>query len=220
MLLIISDVHANLIALKKIFDMINWDEIDMVVHAGDIVGYNPFPNEVIQEFKLRGVKSILGNHDRAVIYDDYTNFNPYAESAARWTRKKLTEESMRYLTSLPTRMEFEYDGKRFLMVHGAPFDDDYYLYKWEATEDLLGDYDVLICGHTHVPFINKFKKGVIINPGSVGQPRDGNPRASYALYNGEKFIIKRVKYDIDSVVRRIAEENLPIILGERLYFGR
>ena len=106
------------------------------------------------------------------------------------------------------------------MVHGAPFDDDYYLYKWEAPEDLLGDYDVLICGHTHVPFINKFKKGVIINPGSVGQPRDGNPRASYALYNGEKFIIKRVKYDIDSVVRRIAEENLPIILGERLYFGR
>ena len=221
MLAIISDIHGNLPALKVVLERI--EDADIILCAGDLVGYNPWPNEVIWEIRKRKIPCIRGNHDRAVIYDSYSRFNSYAATAASWTRNKLTKENMEYLYSLKDHLILDIEGKRIAVHHGAPFDEDLYIYPDEATEELLeyDNADLLILGHTHVPFVNVFERGVIINPGSVGQPRDGDPRASYALVDlkNKKYEIKRVEYPIDEVYNKIIEEGLPAFLGERLYIG-
>ena len=221
MLALISDIHGNLPALKVVLERI--EDADAILCAGDLVGYNPWPNEVIWEIKMRNIPCIRGNHDRAVIYDDYSRFNPYAATAASWTRAQLTEENMKYLYSLKDNLILEVEGKRIAVHHGAPFDEDRYIYPADVTEELLGydNADILVLGHTHVPFVKVFDSGVIINPGSVGQPRDGDPRASYALVDlkNRKYEIKRVEYPIDEVYEKIIEEGLPAFLGERLYIG-
>jgi len=221
MLALISDIHGNLPALKIVLEQI--EDADFILCAGDLVGYNPWPNEVIWEIRRRNIPCIRGNHDRAVILDDYSYFNPYAAAAARWTRERLSSENMKYLISLKDSMVLDYEGFRIAMHHGAPFDEDYYVYPEEANEKLL-DYDnadILILGHTHVPFVKVFGKRMIINPGSVGQPRDGDPRAAYAILDLKKrrYEIRRVDYPIEEVYDKIVEENLPIFLGERLFLG-
>ncbi len=221
MIAIISDIHGNLPAFKAVLSDI--PHVDTILCAGDLVGYNPYPNEVIDEIKLRGVISIRGNHDRAVIYDDYSNMNEYAALAAIWTRRNLTKENLNFLLSLKDSLVLEIEGKKIAIHHGAPFDEDYYVYPEYADEELLeyDNPDLLILGHTHIPFIKRFGERYIINPGSVGQPRDGDPRASYILADlkNMKFELRRVRYEIDEVVEKIREENLPIFLGERLYYG-
>ncbi len=221
MLALISDIHGNLPALKIVLEQI--EDADLILCAGDLVGYNPWPNEVIWEIRRRNIPCIRGNHDRAVVMNDYSYFNRYAAIAAMWTREQLSSENMKYLISLRDSLVLEYEGHRIAMHHGAPFDEDYYVYPEEANEELL-DYDnadILILGHTHVPFVKMFGKRVIINPGSVGQPRDGDPRASYALVDikKRKYEIIRVQYPIQEVYDKIMEENLPIFLGERLFMG-
>ncbi len=218
---VISDIHSNLPALIHVLH--DMPEVDLILCAGDVVGYNPYPCEVIQELELHEVMCIKGNHDRAVVRDDYTGFNPHAEAADRWTRNKLTPACMQYLESLKDNIRIRVDGVNIAVHHGAPFNEDHYIFPDDATEELL-DYehpDILILGHTHVPFIHEFPDGVILNPGSVGQPRDGDPRASYALIDLEnwKFEIRRVDYDIDIVAKRIIEEGLPEYLSRRLYLG-
>ncbi len=221
MIAIISDIHGNLPALKAVLK--DMQDVELIICAGDLVGYNPYPNEVIQEVKMRKIVCIRGNHDRAVIYDDYSYMNEYAAIAAIWTRKNLSKANTEYLLSLKDNIEFDYHGKMIAVHHGAPFDEDFYIFPEDATEDLLNydNSDILILGHTHVPFIKNFGQRYIVNPGSVGQPRDGDPRASYitADVDNLKFTLRRVKYDIDEVVNRIREENLPPFLGERLYYG-
>ena len=222
MLAIISDIHGNLPALKVVLEKI--EDADLIICAGDLVGYNPYPNEVIWEIKKRKIPCILGNHDRAVITDDYSNFNIYAKIAAMWTRKALTRENLIFLASLKSSMRsLEYENFKISVHHGSPWDEDYYVYPDMVRESIL-EYenpDLLVLGHTHVPFIKRFKKGTILNPGSVGQPRDGDPRASYALADIKRGIyeIKRVEYPIDEVAERILKEGLPEFLARRLYIG-
>ncbi|AGB05074.1 phosphoesterase, MJ0936 family [Aciduliprofundum sp. MAR08-339] len=221
MLALISDIHGNLPALKVVLEEIG--EADLILCAGDVVGYNPWPNEVIWEIRKRDIQCIRGNHDRAVIYDDYSRFNTYAAMAGAWTRSVLTRVNLEYLYSLKDSMLVEYEGRRIAVHHGAPFDEDYYVYPEDAGESLLRyeNPDMLVLGHTHVPFVKKFENGVIINPGSVGQPRDGDPRASFAIVDLDNGVyeIRRVEYPIDEVYNAIIENDLPPILGERLYLG-
>ncbi len=223
MIALISDIHGNLPALKVVMERIEESGVKLILCAGDLVGYNPWPNEVIWEIRRREIPCIRGNHDRAVIFDDYSHFNPYAAAAAKWSREQLSEENMNYLISLKDHMLWSWENFRISVHHGAPFDEDYYVYPDMADESLL-EYenpDVLVLGHTHVPFIKKFTKGVIINPGSVGQPRDGDPRASYALVDLKRGIYKiiRVEYPIDEVADKIMEVGLPEFLARRLYIG-
>ncbi len=221
MLALISDIHANLPALKVVFEEI--DDADMILCAGDLIDYNPWPNEVIWEIRKRNIPCILGNHERAFIYNDYSHFNPTAAIAGKWTRGVLSEESKKYIYSLRSKMLVEYEGFKIAIHHGAPFDEDFYVYPEDADEGLLNydNPDILVLGHTHVPFVKIFDRGVIINPGSVGQPRDGDPRASYAIVDlkNRKYEIKRVEYPIDEVYNKIIEVGLPPVLGERLYLG-
>ncbi len=221
MIAVISDIHGNFPALEAVLEDI--PPVDAIICAGDLVGYNPYPNEVINEIKLHGIICIRGNHDRAVIYDDYSNMNEYAALAAIWTRRKLTQENLNYLASLRDSLILNIEGRKIAIHHGAPFDEDYYVFPDYVGEELLeyDEPDVLILGHTHVPFIKRIGERFIINPGSVGQPRDGDPHASYILADlkNMEFELQRVEYDIDEVVEKIKEENLPIFLGERLYYG-
>ncbi len=197
---------------------------ERVIHAGDVVGYNPFPNEVIRLLRQGGVQSIRGNHDRATVSGDTTWFNPYAARAVEWTRRRLTQASMEYLGSLPKELEVEVGGVRLKVVHGSPRDEDEYVFQHEATPHLLEEAgcDLLIMGHTHVPYVSRTPRGLIVNAGSVGQPRDGDPRAAWVLLNTSEpeAEVKRVSYDVTTVYEEIMRLGLPQMLAERLLVGR
>jgi len=218
-MIIVSDVHSNLPALLKVLEFVK--EGERIFHAGDVVGYNPYPGEVIKKFREYRIQSIRGNHDRAIVYSDYSNFNEIAYYALKWTEENLSKEDIDYLKSLKKSMSFEFKNKRVIMFHGSPWDEDLYLYPEDVDEKTIPDgYQVLILGHTHIPFVKKFGDKIIINPGSVGQPRDGDPRASFARIDDEWNVeIVRVDYNIDEVAEKIKEKNLPSILAERLYLG-
>lgn len=218
---VISDIHGNFPALKAV--LMDMPPVEMILCAGDVVGYYPYPNEVIKQLQFVDARCILGNHDRAVLGEDYSNFNRYAAAAVRWTIDNLDEESMAYLKSLSNYMRWKISGKKVAVHHGAPFDEDFYVMPENVDSGLL-EYDgadILILGHTHVPFIVDYGDKAILNPGAVGQPRDGNPKASYALIDLEnwKFEIRRVQYPVEEVEKKIIDVGLPHFLAERLYYG-
>ncbi|XGI83592.1 metallophosphoesterase [Halorutilales archaeon Cl-col2-1] len=216
---IISDVHGNAPALESVLrDM----EVDRVIHAGDVVGYNPYPTEVIDVFRERGVKSIKGNHDRAVAGGSSFGFHSVAGRAVDWTRDRLSDDDLEYIESLPVEKDIENDGVNIHIAHGAPDAPDRYTRPHEFSPNLIGDEDVLVLGHTHVQHSETFDEGTIVNPGSVGQPRDGDPRAAYAILDTEEVEVdlRRVEYPIEEVDERIEDVGLPPELGNRLYEGR
>ncbi len=198
-------------------------EVVQILSAGDVIGYYPYPRETIALFQERSIISIQGNHDRAVLSAGDPRMNPWARNALSWTVAQLDEAEMDYLRRLPRHLSMGIEGTRVAMYHGAPFDDDHYLYEEEAAEDLLemARCDLLVLGHTHEPFIKRFKRGMIVNPGSVGQPRDGDPDASYSIYDTStrKAFLLRVPYDIQTVADRTREKGLPSSLADRLFSG-
>lgn len=223
-LALISDVHANLIALQAVLEDVATRWVDTILCAGDVVGYYPYPVETIALFQERRIISIQGNHDRAVINAGSLDLNPMASSAVAWTASNIDAPSLSFLRGLPRSLHVERDGVRIAIYHGAPFDDDHYVFEDEATEDLLrmAECDLLVLGHTHVPFIRRHGRGMIVNPGSVGQPRDGDPDASYAIYDTERrtAIYLRIPYNITEVVERTLNAGLPRSLADRLRRGR
>jgi putative phosphoesterase len=220
---IISDVHANLAALNAVLGEIDSMGISHIISAGDVVGYYPFPNEVIQLFKQRAVVGIAGNHDRAVLRTKISSMNPIAGQAAQWTAKELSETSRDYLANLPPRTHLTIGGKLVGLYHGSPRDDVEYVFEEEAEPELLrlSGSRLLVLGHTHVPFVHRSNEGTIVNPGSVGQPRDGDPRACFMVYDSTKddFTIRRTEYDIEATVKAVQQAGLPKDLGERLRHG-
>jgi putative phosphoesterase len=222
-LALISDVHANLIALRAVLEDMEGRGVDAILCAGDIVGYYPYPVETISLFRERRIVSIQGNHDRAVINAGSLDLNPMATSAVVWTAKHIDDLSLNYLRGLPRRLSTVLDGVRVAVYHGAPFDDDHYVFEDEADESLLAmaKCDLLVLGHTHVPFIRRYPSGIIVNPGSVGQPRDGDPDSSYAIFDTvrERAMYYRVPYDVSEVAERTLSEGLPRSLAERLAHG-
>ena len=242
--LIFSDIHGNLEALNALLKFAAKRRIDHFVCLGDLVGYGASPNECIQKIRsLRPLSMIRGNHDKAVMgLDSIETFNPVAAAAIYWTTKKILKKNAEFLTHLPKGPQIVDDT--FAICHGAPFDEDYYIFgEFDAAEAF--DYLKLpICffGHTHFPFVYakrdmavdgtflegnsnevKLEKDVtyLINPGSVGQPRDRNPRTSFAIYDTDARFIKffRIDYDIDDAKAKILASALPPALAERLSLG-
>jgi putative phosphoesterase len=178
----ISDVHSNLEALEAVLDEAGKAR---VYCCGDIVGYGASPNEVVRVLRDVGATCVIGNHDQASLEGDVGEFNPRAAMAATWTSQHLTDESRAFLGSLPREVATEIGGKRVYMVHGSP-DDPMWEYVRPSTHSDLFDYylqkvnaDVLALGHTHMAFQWRSDTGgVVFNPGSVGQPRNGDSRAS------------------------------------------
>jgi putative phosphoesterase len=223
----ISDVHSNLEALEAVLDEVGKAR---VYCCGDIVGYGASPNEVVRVLRDVGATCVIGNHDKASLEGDAGEFNPRAAMAAMWTSQHLTDESRAFLGSLPREVATEIGGKRVYMVHGSP-DDPMWEYVRPSTHADLFDYylqkvnaDVLALGHTHMAFQWRSDTGgVVFNPGSVGQPRNGDSRASYAILtvaSGEVRVeARQVEYDVERAAKKILESGLPPSLATQLFSG-
>jgi predicted phosphodiesterase len=242
--LIFSDIHGNLEALNALLRFIGKRRVDHYIFLGDLVGYGASPNETIQKVRaLKPLTIIRGNHDKAVGgQESVETFNPIAASAIYWTRTEISRKNVDYLNHLRKGPAVVHDS--FAVCHGAPFDEDYYVFGEFDAAEAFGYLRLPLCffGHTHFPFVYtrrdnvvegtflegntnevKLEKGVVylINPGSVGQPRDRNPRAASAIYDSEARLIKfyRLEYDVEEAQRKILAEKLPPALAERLSLG-
>ena len=221
---LIADVHSNAVALRAVLSALRGFSVERILHAGDIVGYNPYPDETIELFKKNNIISIAGNHDRALVTGDTSGFNPYAKAALEWTRKAVLPDNSGYIKGLKNIESIIIDEKRIVLVHGSPFDIDEYVYPEKVIPELLSaaNADILVLGHTHIQFKKEYPEGIIVNPGSVGQPRDGNPRAAFAVLDTEsgKIELERAAYDIEKVIEDMLAAHLPEKLALRLKIGR
>ncbi|PSP79353.1 metallophosphoesterase [Halobacteriales archaeon QS_1_68_20] len=236
---LISDVHGNLPALETVLS--DLPDVDALVNAGDVVGYNPWPAACVEAMATpgesaavpedlaaaanaawegSGVPTVMGNHDRAVIEGGEERFNDMAQAGVRYARTDLEAAHRDWLSDRPDERRL-FDG-RLKVVHGHPDDPDHYTMPGEFGPDLLADEDVLVMGHTHVQHHEVYDEGVVLNPGSVGQPRDHDPRAAYAVVDLEELTVEehRVEYDIERVQAAVEEAGLPAGIGSRLDAGR
>ncbi len=218
--LVISDIHSNIVALESVIEA---TEFDCVLACGDIVGYYLWPNEVIDCLRSLGATCVLGNHDYASITGDASYFNPVAAEAVQRTRATLSPVSIEFLRSLPKSMTVEIGTKTVGMCHGSPRDPLFeYVYPKLVRDITFPSVNYFFMGHTHIPFSARVGSTTVANPGSVGQPRDGDPRASALLFDSEKDLIShvRVSYDIAKVRMALAKKGLDEPLGARLSIGR
>ena len=227
-IVVVSDLHANLAAFDRVLaDMPGHDEFYCL---GDIVGYGPQPNEVIEILKAQNPTVILaGNHDHAVVTDDASGFADHAVKAIQWTRLNLSPENLSFLGTLRPSARRSVAEHSTALYHGSPR-DPFNEYVFPGTSDMilrelikLSSARVLLQGHTHVPMAFRDPQGILLNPGSVGQPRDGDPRASYMILevDDEKVShkIRRVQYDVEKTSQAILAHGLPRFLAERLHQG-
>jgi diadenosine tetraphosphatase ApaH/serine/threonine PP2A family protein phosphatase len=236
--LILSDIHANLEALQAVLAQAR-GSYDRILCLGDLVGYGADPNAIAEWARQNVTAAIRGNHDRAGAgLDDMESFNPAARAAASWTQNVLTAQNRAYLENLPCGpMRYE----ELDLVHGSPLDEDVYLMTREDVAALRPALKTQLTffGHTHWQggFLLARQgtkeiagEGVLslepdylylVNPGSVGQPRDGDPRAAYALYWPVERTVefRRVIYDVDRAAAKIRAAGLPDFLAARLYEG-
>ncbi|MCL7418624.1 MAG: metallophosphatase family protein [Halalkalicoccus sp.] len=215
---LVSDIHANRVALEAVLE--DMPAVDRLFCAGDVVGYNPWPVECLEIVRERGIPTVMGNHDRAVASDTAFRFNAMAKAGVEHARRELSNEQLEWLAGFPEeRTELEGNVK---LVHGHPENPDHYTYPGEFGPDLLGDEKLLVMGHTHIQSHEIYDEGIVCNPGSVGQPRDGDPRAAYAVVDldGREVEERRVEYDIDSVIEAVETAGLPAEIGSRLREGR
>jgi diadenosine tetraphosphatase ApaH/serine/threonine PP2A family protein phosphatase len=237
-ILVLSDIHANLTALDAV--LADAGPYDAAWCLGDIVGYGPDPEECLQAVQaLPGLVCVLGNHDAALIGEiDEQAFNPEARLSIEWTRQAVSPESIAFMNELPKQAAVE----KVTIVHGSPRAPtyEYLLHPYTATLNFAYfETEFSFFGHTHIPTLFKLRNGyadlfvlegageftleprLMINPGSVGQPRDRDPRAAYALYDtaNDLWEHRRVAYDIPAVQERMRARELPLKHIQRLAEG-
>jgi len=221
---VIADVHSNIQALEAVLDHIRSEKADLVVCAGDIVGYGANPNECCAMAREVCGFSVAGNHDVASLTGDSSGMNPYAAAAIFWTHHTLTDGSKELLSSLKRSGRLNLGGVSVALYHGSPGDMNEYVYEDDVDEKLLEDSGaaVTILGHTHIPYVRQLPSGLVLNPGSVGQPRDGDPRASLGLLRlpSRECDIVRVEYPVARASEAIKAAGLPSMLAQRLSIGR
>lgn len=228
---IISDIHANLYALDQVLSDIHKNVVDEIYCLGDIVGYGPFPNECVSLVRRECSVVIAGNHDYGLIgKTPLSHFTSDGRDALIWTKQQISKENLEYLERRPLSTV----QNNFTLVHASPFDPEHWprILTMEEAQRAFWAFSTRICfiGHTHIPTIigedltiNAFRKDCrfLINVGSVGQPRDGDPRASYGILETENlsYELKRVTYDADASAKAIFDAGLPKVLGKRLLLG-
>ena len=236
---VISDVHSNLEALDAVLQDIKKRKIEKVFFLGDAVGYGPNPNECVEILKENCEVLLAGNHDWASLgMTDIEYFNEYAKEAILWTIKVLNEKNRKTLSTFPITKLMKKEN--ILFVHSTPKEPEqwhYLLTLWDAEINFhYFDQRICILGHSHQPFvIEKFPSGemithrrearlgkgerYIINAGSVGQPRDRDPRACYVVLEGERVEFIRVPYPVEKTQKKMSEAGLPLLLIQRLSEG-
>ena len=243
---ILSDIHANIDALEAVLAATPVETWDRVLVLGDLVGYGAEPNAVIERVRaLDPLAVIRGNHDKAASgIDDGSSFNYVAKLSAQWTFEALSPEHREYLRALP-QGPVTID-ETIEICHGAPFDEDHYIFDAEDARRGLDAASRPLClfGHTHLPVVFRRHPALfdgfmpegpadstlevitgvnyLVNVGSVGQPRDGDPRAAFGIYDseGSSLVLRRVTYSVETAQRRILSAGLPPSLANRLGIGR
>lgn len=219
MIAIISDIHGNLPALEKALYEIDRQGVNKIISLGDVSGYYPFINEVIELLKDRDVINLIGNHDRYIIDNTECPRSRAANACLNYQKSVIKQSNIDWLRQSLPRHDFD----NITMVHGGWNDyEDEYLMKIKDTYFENLKYKFFFCGHTHVQAKIILKSGqVFVNPGSVGQPRDGNNQAAYCLFDqkSEKVILKRVEYNIDFVAEKMHEIGFDNYYYTNLYDG-
>jgi len=238
---IVADIHANLAAFTAVLeDIEHRGGVEEVWCLGDIVGYGPDPHQCIELLRQCEHVCVAGNHDWGAIGKiDLSDFNPDAATACRWTAQQLSPEDIKYLENLPLVIEKD----SFTLAHGSPREPIWeYLISTSIARENFTFFQSQYClvGHSHVPLVFRDENGscsfskltaniglmlgqsrLIINPGGVGQPRDGDPQASYAIYDPETSLVRlyRIPYDIAATQDKMMQNGLPIRLVVRLQYG-
>jgi diadenosine tetraphosphatase ApaH/serine/threonine PP2A family protein phosphatase len=228
---IFSDVHANLPALEAVLKALTGAQVDTLYCLGDTVGYGPFPNECVDLVRQHCAVVLKGNHDSGLINETpIEDFNQYGLAAIQWSQEHVTDDRQEFLRNLPL-MEVKND---VTLAHASPLQPAEWMYvlTLRAARENFTAFSTRLCfiGHTHVPVIinedltvdSILKPGrSIINVGSVGQPRDGNPDAAYGIFDAEtgEYKLHRVQYDVKKTASAIKKAGLPDYLAKRLYQG-
>jgi predicted phosphodiesterase len=243
--LILSDMHANWEAFEVVLRRARRKRFDAVLVLGDLVGYGAAPNQVVEAVRRLGPRlyTVRGNHDKvATGLDSGGNFNPSALAAAQWTAHRLTPANLRYVRELPQGPVQVEEG--LAICHGSPLDEDTYVFSDVDAYEIFAGFalPVTFFGHTHIPSLFSLegrRLGVralrgasgrlvlhpegryLVNPGSIGQPRDRDPRASYMTYDSERRVVRwyRIPYPVERAQDRIRRAGLPNALADRLALG-
>jgi putative phosphoesterase len=230
---VITDIHANLPALKATLAEIERLDVDAIFCGGDLVGYGPHPNEVCQLIQERGIPTIYGNYDYAIGRDledcgcAYTDKHDkeIGQLSVDWTLAHTNADAKAFMRELPFDMRFELAGKRIRLVHGSPRKVNEYLFEDKPARTFeriaaLADCDLLVFGHTHKPWIQEYGGVLFVNCGSVGKPKDGDARGAFAVLeaSGDDLMasIQRVTYDALAVAREMRTAGLPEELADKL----
>lgn len=237
---ILSDIHGNLEAFQAVLTDLSQEKVDQTFFLGDIVGYGADPDRCIELLQGLTTFTVAGNHDWAAVgLTEPSNFNPLAKTAIEWTARMVTVENQEFLKKLPLTQNYH----SFTLVHATPYEPEEWHYVSSLKEALVNfqhhDQQICFLGHSHIPVVFKQdeegspsilpdttfalrdSQRYIINVGSVGQPRDGDPRASYGIYNLDDscFTLKRIPYNIECTQKKIIAAGLPPFLAQRLASG-
>jgi putative phosphoesterase len=213
----ISDIHGNLEALKKALSTIEDRKVDSIICLGDLVGYGPFPNEVIELIRKRNILSILGNYDAAVLEEkfNYIRDTEVNKFCMPWAAKELKDENRSYLRSLPKNIVLEFEGKNIRFVHGSTRKiNEYLLEGSKNAEEVMNELkeDVLVCAHTHIPYAKNYGTKIILNDGSIGKPKIGRPNGTYMeIYISKGKVdteIVEFEYDYEKTASDMEKRNI------------
>ncbi len=230
---IITDIHGNLPALEAAIARIDQIGVDAVYCGGDLVGYGPWPNEVCRLIEERRIPTIYGNYDYAIgrdledcgcAYRD-PHDRELGEKSIAWTLEHTDRRSKEFMRELPFDLRFEIGGKEVRLVHGSPRKVNEYLFEDKPAHTFEriaagAGCDALVFGHTHQPWIHEYGGVLFVNCGSVGKPKDGDPRGAFAVVEDPgaelEARIERFQYDAEYVAREVAAAGLPAEYGEKL----
>jgi len=233
----ISDIHSNLEALEAVLKDIDERGVDEVFCVGDLVGYGPNPNEVVERIRERKILTVCGNYDDAVGFEKDScgcAYNPGRETevgdeSIRWTIEHTSADNKEFLRSLPKKLSIQVEGVRVLLVHGSPVNHLLEYVKPTISSERLRiliqnvEEDVIVNGHTHMKMARHILGKLVLNPGSVGRTKDGKPGATYAILYVDDIVywyeFVFVEYDVKKTVEKIARAGLPAELGTVLALG-
>jgi putative phosphoesterase len=232
---IFSDIHGNTHALEATLADLKAQQPEQVYCLGDLVGYAPFPNEVTERIRSDSYPTIMGNYDDGVGFDRNECGCAYREpldqelgqQSLEWTKAHTTDENKAFLRTLVPQIRFEADGKRILLVHGSPRKMNEYLFEDRALSSFqrlaqTSEADVIVFGHTHVPYTKDVNGILFVNVGSVGKPKDGDPRSCYAILDvasESSVTFRRVEYDVRAAAEALRQSGLPDKFARDLELG-
>lgn len=214
---VISDIHGNLEALRAALENIEQRKVDTIVCLGDLVGYGPFPNEVVELIREKKIMNILGNYDAAVLEEkfNYIRDNEVNKFCMPWAAQILNDENRAYLRSLPRQIVLEYENKKIYFVHGSTRSINEYLKEdSKEVEEVMLEFngDILVCAHTHIPLKKIFGNKLLLNDGSIGKPKIGRPNGTYLIINIEKENVEtelvEFTYDYEKTAKAMEEKKI------------